>query len=271
MLDLPTRADVQAAEAVHQAEQSGLRGGWVMNLDTSAAAAQRRPHDSMVNIDLEDGRQEDFGAAQMRSEDVARQRIEDRLAYAGIEHRRSAGSTPVAGTPVDASAPLSRGSTGNTTPRESAYATPSGTPPLSSLTGVASAIRRPPPIADQPRAHSPVTGDSQTGEVLRGMAARRPSAQSNSSHRRESLTPSPILAQRENSIMSVDSAEGLLAGGGPVTPTTKRTSSTTASTSTSVNGTGTGNGNGALALAPVVSDEPGGIDDVAGELEEIHL
>ena len=52
-LDLPTRADVQAMSAIAQAEASGLRGGWVMNID--AGRREKRNEAEMVDIDLEAG------------------------------------------------------------------------------------------------------------------------------------------------------------------------------------------------------------------------
>ena len=77
-LDLPTRADVQAMSAIAEAEASGLRGGWVMNIDT------RRPRHSqdeeMVDIDLEGGRAQKFGANWDRA-------AEDRSGYPLIHAR----------------------------------------------------------------------------------------------------------------------------------------------------------------------------------------
>jgi hypothetical protein len=259
MLDLPTRADVQAAEAVADAEASGLRGGWVMNLDTSAGAAARRARPAhgaspsmaeMVDIDLEGGRQNSYGTPAMTRAEQVRQAEQDRLSYAGIEHRRS----PVSRTPTSPlSAPMSRGSSasGNATPRESTYATPvgSGTPPV-----VASAIRRPPAIVDSPRSHSPVTGDSLTGAVIRGVGARRPSAPSPVGvPRQDSLgpgsgsgpSPAPPTPQRGSSVISNDSAEHLL-------------SADVVSSNRRANG-------GAF------TDEPNAVNDVSGELEEIKL
>ncbi|TYJ55037.1 hypothetical protein B9479_004260 [Cryptococcus floricola] len=114
-LDLPTRADIQAMSAIAQAETAGLRGGWVMNLDTSAGNAQRRStlnnlplpypirsshssHSSsgrpsldtseMVDIDLEGGKAERFGSPKMTPEEAEKQAEEERLAHAGLEHRR---------------------------------------------------------------------------------------------------------------------------------------------------------------------------------------
>lgn len=39
-IDLPTRADVQAAHAVAVAEEEGLRGGWVMSMESLAASSR---------------------------------------------------------------------------------------------------------------------------------------------------------------------------------------------------------------------------------------
>lgn len=96
VLDLPTRADVQAAQAVANAESRGMRGGWVMSLDTSAGAtSRRRTHNvspsldaEMVDIDLESGRQEMFGTPPMSAVEEEMQQEDDRLSMAGIEHRR---------------------------------------------------------------------------------------------------------------------------------------------------------------------------------------
>lgn len=75
-LDLPTRADIQAAQAVASAESSGLRGGWVMSMEAAQSAAQSaRPRTlevprasmgehEMEDIDLEGGRKERFGSRQ---------------------------------------------------------------------------------------------------------------------------------------------------------------------------------------------------------------
>jgi hypothetical protein len=90
LLDLPTRADIQAAQAVARAESSGLRGGWVMSMEaarsglTSSLPSTRRqsmfsrrssPRSSvdnrqetgesaeMVDIDLEAGQRRPFGSS----------------------------------------------------------------------------------------------------------------------------------------------------------------------------------------------------------------
>ncbi|WWC67041.1 uncharacterized protein I206_100948 [Kwoniella pini CBS 10737] len=111
-IDLPTRADVQAMAAIAQAEKSGLRGGWVMNLDVSAGNAARRAsklspglaENEMVDIDLEGGRAERFGSPRMTDAEMERQREEEKLALAGVEHRRSPQLVQPSRTP----SPLSR-------------------------------------------------------------------------------------------------------------------------------------------------------------------
>ena len=87
-LDLPTRADVQAMAAIAQAESSGLRGGWVMNMDPGINARRYRSGDSdMVDIDLEGGKGEKFGSPRVSAEEMERLREEEKLSLAGIEQR----------------------------------------------------------------------------------------------------------------------------------------------------------------------------------------
>jgi len=79
-IDLPTRADVQAAQAVAMAEEQGLRGGWVMSMEaagprrssssmdqyrsgTPQGRSARQDDQEMVDVDLEGGRQEKFGSS----------------------------------------------------------------------------------------------------------------------------------------------------------------------------------------------------------------
>jgi hypothetical protein len=132
-LDLPTRADVQAAQAVAMAEEQGLRGGWVMSMEASApkrlsddrrrstlgaipglgprrTSQQSAEEDGgMVDIDLEGGRQESFGSPK---------------------------TYPTEGSPVKDSfqravSPLASGSTiSNTHSRNSSTATATTTAPL---------------------------------------------------------------------------------------------------------------------------------------------
>ncbi|KAK8845350.1 hypothetical protein IAR55_006063 [Kwoniella newhampshirensis] len=201
-IDLPTRADVQAMAAISQAERSGLRGGWVMNLDTSAGSANRRAYrnsqeSEMVDIDLEGGKAERFGSPKMNEFDMDKQREEERLAMAGLEHRRS----PVllqSRTP----SPLSReasfdGTSSQTeqTPR-AALRTPEGSisvPP--SIVAATSAIRRPPVAVNQPdstvRSFAPE--EEKERSVIRG-EQRRPTSRT----------------ERESSVVSTDSQDGLL-------------------------------------------------------------
>ncbi len=105
VLDLPTRADVQAAQAVANAEARGMRGGWVMSLDaTSAAPSRRRTHNispsldaEMVDIDLEGGRLEAFGTPPMSAIEEEKQNHEDKLSMAPIEQRRDTRSPSLLG------------------------------------------------------------------------------------------------------------------------------------------------------------------------------
>ncbi|ORX34601.1 hypothetical protein BD324DRAFT_604856 [Kockovaella imperatae] len=74
-LDLPTRADVQAMSAIAQAEVGGLRGGWIMNMDTTGSRRYRPSvEEEMVDIDLEGGRSEKFGASKWMREEVNKDR-----------------------------------------------------------------------------------------------------------------------------------------------------------------------------------------------------
>lgn len=89
-IDLPTRADVQAMSAIADAEASGLRGGWIMNIDPgNAARRQRTGENEMVDIDLEGGKGEKFGSPRISAEDMERLREEEKLSLAGIEQRNS--------------------------------------------------------------------------------------------------------------------------------------------------------------------------------------
>ncbi|KAL7418962.1 Cell wall assembly regulator [Cryptotrichosporon argae] len=221
-LDLPTRADVQAAQAVAQAEASGLRGGWVMNLDTSAGAASRRiPRGGasdmdaeMVDIDLEGGRGERFGSPRMSDADAERQAVEERLALAGLEHRRRSpvhmGITIPSRTPsplsTDRSAPSTPGygSDAEQTPRAA-----SREPFVPAVPGVPTpTIQRPPRVASwSDRARTP--DGEREASVIRGPVDGG-----------AGIGPGPARRmQRQGSVMSADSREGLLewtgGGGGP--------------------------------------------------------
>ncbi|KAL1411093.1 Cell wall assembly regulator [Vanrija albida] len=244
-LDLPTRADVQAAQAVARAESTGLRGGWIMNLDTSSGAAQRRTHNvspsldaEMVDIDLEGGRQESFGTPRMRAVDYERQAEEDRLAQLGIEHRRTGGAlSPQLVSMSRTPSPLSRNQSFDRAPvapgiyssnsASTAGGPPSrdslSTPPPGSVAAVASnLIREPPRVVDSPRSRSPAGGDVER-EIIRGNAARR----------RSSATPAREDSSggrtRDNSLLSADSHDGLLdpaTAAAPAQPTEPLTGTT---------------------------------------------
>lgn len=105
VLDLPTRADVQAAQAVANAEARRMRGGWVMNLDASSGVTnRRRTHNispsldaEMVDIDLEGGRMEGFGTPPMSAIEEEKQHREDMLSMAPIEQRRDTRSPVLLG------------------------------------------------------------------------------------------------------------------------------------------------------------------------------
>lgn len=190
--------------AIAQAERSGLRGGWVMNLDTSAGNANRRAHrdstdSEMVDIDLEGGKGEKFGSPKMNQMEFEQQREEERLAMAGLEHRRS----PVLGhsrtpSPLSREASFEGVHSGNfpeQTPRAHPRQPLSPVPSVPPSVMVASnSIRRPPPVANHSdvsiRTFSPE--DEKDREVVRGGRATTP------------------RMERESSVVSTDSQDGLL-------------------------------------------------------------
>ncbi|WVR03364.1 hypothetical protein IAU60_000355 [Kwoniella sp. DSM 27419] len=196
-IDLPTRADVQAMSAIAQAEKSGLRGGWVMNMDTSAGSASRRAsrveqEPEMVDIDLEGGKVERFGSPRMSDADMERQREEEKLALAGLEHRRS----PVLLNQSRAPSPLSReasfdGSYSDQTPRAIGRASDGMISVPPSIIAATSAIRRPPPAAN----HSDMSIRSYT---------------SADDDRDRPVIRAPSRNTRESSVVSMDSQDGLL-------------------------------------------------------------
>lgn len=260
-LDLPTRADVQASQAVAQAEATGLRGGWVMNLDTSAGAAGRRLRThtispsldaEMVDIDLESGRGDAFGTPPMIAEDIERQAEEDRLSLAGIEHRRDSRS-PVLLAMSRTPSPLSRNHSYDNVPNPSSdrattptpkgsYTSPTGTPPRKPSLPMSTVIRPPPPVGEYGtpiRGHSPTPELDREREVIRGAADRR----------RSSTVTSMATSERENSLsaLSTDSHEGLLTKGTKTTSPPRLTASPPA-----VNGTTK-------------------VDDLADGMEEVQL
>ena len=78
-LDLPTRVDVQAMHAIARAEHSGLRGGWVMNLDAGGRAPGKSIDNEMVDIDLEGGKGEVFGSPRISVEEAVEAERSPRL------------------------------------------------------------------------------------------------------------------------------------------------------------------------------------------------
>jgi hypothetical protein len=234
-LDLPTRADVQAMSAIAMAEDSGLRGGWVMKLDPSgnarrgAAAAGRRSGE-MVDVDLEGGRGD---ATHWRAE-MERQREEEKLAMAGVEHRRPSPnllgrdsvSGSVAGSGYRSPSPLSRstspaGSMSNSRSPSLSLDPMDATPravqrddPMAALPGVVEAtnrLRRPPPIKNG--AVSPGLGMGEEWEGGAGQGGRdRESQVIRSRPNSLAMYGHAPRVQREASTTSLNSEAGLLRG-----------------------------------------------------------
>lgn len=227
-LDLPTRADMQAMSAISIAETSGLRGGWIMNTDTSASSAHRRSQASssmsagssrssaanyrqsldaeMVDIDLEGGKSDSFGSPRMSSEEHLAQQRADHLAMAPVEHRRMSPITsPLHSRPTSPS-PLSIetvafdfDNTPRATPREESM-NMSGVPSPSGF--AASSLIRPPPRlgshSDRGMRATTPDGEGKDKEIVRG------------SYRLDLEHRERPRGEREASIISVDSQEGLL-------------------------------------------------------------
>lgn len=150
--------------AIHHAESSGLRGGWVMNLDTTGNARRgaggRQQEDEMEDIDLEGGRTEKFGNVPYTDREMARQRDEEKLAMAGLEHRRASPgleqqrraspsllhSNGGTRSPSPLSRPTSPGM-GYDEPTPRASARDDIISPHPSVLAATNRLRRPPPIA----------------------------------------------------------------------------------------------------------------------------
>ncbi|AFR98136.2 glucan synthesis regulatory protein [Cryptococcus neoformans C23] len=278
-IDLPTRADIQAMSAIAQAEVSGLRGGWVMNLDTSVGSAARRASRlsslgsgsqgrgsmdaEMVDIDLEGGRAVPFGSPNMTEDELERQREEERMAHAGLEHRRSPvmltsrTPSPLARSPRSPHSPLSPHSVSFHSPHspyssrspsfetrtaittiddpsrektpKASLRSPNAQSPLNvtaipqSVLDATSMIRPPPPVAN----NSSLTIRGYDGEE-RDRSLVRANSGASSGRRsprpeRSGTTPIPgsgptqqrsmTRGQRESSVISTDSHDGLLESG----------------------------------------------------------
>lgn len=211
-LDLPTRADVQAAQAVHRAEQSGLRGGWVMNLDAAPSASirrfgrssQDREHpdgNEMVDIDLEGGSRERFGSPKIGDDEWHQH--EHALTHVGLEQRRVS-SPNISRTPSPLSIETSFDS-GDKTPKAM---TPGGlgndTPSMPMNPRTNSGIRKPPPIA---------IGDDSSSLSRMSSRTKTPDPE----HEQEVVRFHPVTTrrmERESSFASMDSNEELLNGNG---------------------------------------------------------
>lgn len=265
--------------AIAQAEVSGLRGGWVMNLDTSVGSAARRASRlsslgsgsqgrgsmdaEMVDIDLEGGRAVPFGSPNMTEDELERQREEERMAHAGLEHRRSPvmltsrTPSPLARSPRSPHSPLSPHSVSFHSPHspyssrspsfetrtaittiddpsrektpKASLRSPNAQSPLNvtaipqSVLDATSMIRPPPPVAN----NSSLTIRGYDGEE-RDRSLVRANSGASSGRRsprpeRSGTTPIPgsgptqqrsmTRGQRESSVISTDSHDGLLESG----------------------------------------------------------
>jgi hypothetical protein len=181
-----------------------------MNLDTTGNARRgvgsgRGHEDEMEDIDLEGGRTERFGNAPYSDKEMARQREEEKLAMAGLEHRRASPNllSGAGGTrsPSPLSRPTSPGLYDEPTPRAANRDT--AVSPHPSVLAATNLLRRPPPIASpvDPMARSWSTDDERDKEVIRstGQRGSRPS----------SMVRTP-RTDREASTTSITSDIGLL-------------------------------------------------------------
>lgn len=169
----------------------------------------------MVDIDLEGGKGDSFGSPRMSSEDLVAQQREERLSLAGLEHRRmSPVTSPHASRPTSPSplsietVPYSHGHDHDVTPR----ATPreehiNMSVPQSSF-ATTSPIRPPPRLGSHSdrgmRATTP-DGEGKDKELIRGSYRQE-------LEQRERERDHRPRGERESSVTSVDSQEGLLGG-----------------------------------------------------------
>jgi hypothetical protein len=225
---------MQAMNAIATAETSGLRGGWIMHTDTSSSSAARRSQAGsssmsasssrmghgtgyrqsvdaeMVEIDLEGGKSTEFGSPTMSHEDLAAQYREERLSLSGLEHRRMSPvisphhSRPTSPSPlhIETTMPYDYDSTPRATPRDANLTV---TPSPTSFAAT-SPIRPPPRLGSHSdrgmRATTP-DGEGKDKEVVRGS--------DRIDYERERHRP---RGERESSVTSVGSHEGLLNGSG---------------------------------------------------------
>lgn len=203
--------------------------------------------EEMVDIDLEGGKAEPFGSPHMSEEEFQRQSEEEKLSMAGLEHRRSPLTSPqLVSTMNSFSRPVSPSPLGmesisisnpydEPTPRAPSrdggmgFAT---VPPA--VMAATHALRRPPPVATSSNdsngngigSYRSVTpeGSEREQEVIRGF-------------RRVSMP----RGQRESSIVSEHSEDGLLAGEREGERDRWRMSTMSNSTDNSGSGGGAGN------------------------------
>lgn len=161
----------------------------------------------MVDIDLEGGKADSFGSTRMSGEEQAAQYRDERLAISPVEHRRMSPVTsphqsrPNSPSPLSIeSTPFDYDTTPRATPREEAMTIPV-------LPTSFNPIRPPPRLGSTSdrgmRATTP-DGEGKDKEVVRGSYRR-------DLEHRERERP---RGERESSIISVDSQEGLLGESG---------------------------------------------------------
>lgn len=185
-----------------------------MNLDTSGTARHglRPPgEDGMEDIDLEGGRTEKFGNVRYSDREMAKQRDEEKLAMAGLEHRRASPNLLGGNGTRSPSPNLSYGYGSRPTSPVDGYNEP--TPrastrdeivvPHASVLAATNKLRRPPPIAalSDASVRSWTADEDRDREVIRsaGIGSGRPS----------SLIGSRRV-EREASTTSLTSEVGLL-------------------------------------------------------------
>jgi hypothetical protein len=171
-----------------------------MNLDTTPAARLRNNGEDMVDIDLEKGKNEKFGSPRMSDAEMERQREEEKLAIAGLEHRRSPQLISRAPSPLSLSKDSSL-EVNDMTPKPVVYRDePVGVPP--SVIAATTALRKPPPVANHPpgMSRTRTADDDRDQDVIRGERGSRENIEM-------------PRAQRESSVISIGSEQGLLEGG----------------------------------------------------------
>lgn len=254
-LDLPTRVDIQAVSAIAQAEASGLRGGWVMNMDPGINARRmRNPEHDMVDIDLENGRGEKFDSPRPSNEQMQRLREVEKMSLANMDPRYSRSPSP-----------LLRSSSLEI-PGQPSSITPIRTGSHQGFS--AQGLRRPPPIASpvESARRFGATDDERDAPVYRASGSRglnrterESSVFSEMSETSQdgllnlvpSRTASPALSETVNSPMTVT--------GGSARSSFERRRHVRRATSERVDKGGGGEG------------DQGGLNGLEGDMEEVSL